>query len=146
MSTWHTPGALEEVEATILDIDSWKQWWSGLEEGRVVAYNGGVVVGGVVACTWKSLVGYRLSMRLTITDYKPRQSIEFRSEGDLVGEGSWKFRSLGLTETAMDVTWNVATTKDWMNIFGPVLRPLFVQNHNILMRKGESGLRKYVKR
>ena len=143
VSTWHVSAPVGTVEAAILDINSWKQWWDGLEDGRVVTHNGDIV-GGVITCTWKSLAGYHLTMRLTITDYLPQQRIVFRSDGDLVGEGSWAFQTTAEGGTQMDIAWNVTTTKTWMNLFGPVLRPLFVQNHHILMCKGEQGLQEYV--
>jgi hypothetical protein len=36
--------------------------------------------------------------------------------------------------------WSVHTTKRWMNFLGPVARPVFEYNHNVVMRWGGEGL------
>ena len=36
--------------------------------------------------------------------------------------------------------WNVATTKAWMNVMGPIGRPVFRWNHDYVMRAGGRGL------
>ena len=40
----------------------------------------------------------------------------------------------------MTYEWNVRTTKAWMNVIGPVARPLFAYNHDVVMRWGGEGL------
>jgi hypothetical protein len=36
--------------------------------------------------------------------------------------------------------WNVRTTRSWMNLVGPVARPVFRWNHNAVMHRGGEGL------
>ena len=40
----------------------------------------------------------------------------------------------------MTYEWNVHTTKAWMNVIGPVAKPLFAHNHDVVMRWGGEGL------
>ncbi len=142
-STWNSTAHLPVAEQAILDMEGWKQWWSGMVAARTIRHQR-AVVGSVVTATWKSMFGYRLAMQLTIIGYVPGQQITFRSSGDLEGEGSWTFRVTSDGGTQMDILWNVTTQKTWMNVLAPFLRPLFVGAHNKLMEQGERGLRRYL--
>lgn len=66
------------------------------------------------------------------------------STGDLVGRGS-----LDVTEdgpgSALTWTWEVETHRPWMRITGPLLRPVFVLAHTLVMRRGERGFRDTVR-
>ena len=42
--------------------------------------------------------------------------------------------------TAVLYEWHVQTTKRWMNLLGPVARPVFEYNHDVVMRWGGEGL------
>ena len=46
--------------------------------------------------------------------------------------------------TAVTYEWNVGTTKPWMNALGPVARPVFEYNHDVVMRWGGEGLARRV--
>ena len=140
---WIVSGNLKDAEAAILDMYSWSKWWEGLIDATIT--NPDVnVIGTKITAKWKSTFGYQLKTQLTITGYKPGEMIIFNSEGDLRGEGSWSFKALSDTETSMEIIWNVATQKAWMNLFGPLLKPAFIYAHNKLMNEGEAGFRAYV--
>jgi hypothetical protein len=62
-----------------------------------------------------------------------------RATGELTGTGRWRlFEQDGLT--AILYEWNVATSKRWMTLLAPVLRPVFAWNHDVVMRWGGEGL------
>lgn len=145
MNTWHIPVDKITAENAILDMKSWKQWWLGLEKGETTKPKLGII-GTKIRAEWKSMFGYKIGILLTITGYKPGEYITFQSKGDLMGEGSWTYRSARNSGTNMDITWNVSTTKTWMNVFGLVLRPVFVFAHGSLMNQGEQGLNQYLKK
>lgn len=42
--------------------------------------------------------------------------------------------------TAVVYEWEVETTKRWMNVVGPLARPVFEYNHDVVMRWGGEGL------
>jgi hypothetical protein len=65
--------------------------------------------------------------------------IEGRATGELEGRGCWRLACTGeATEVTYD--WQVAATKPWMKLLGPVARPLFVWNHDVVMEWGREGL------
>jgi hypothetical protein len=59
--------------------------------------------------------------------------------GELEGTGHWRlFEQDGVT--AVTYEWDVRTTKPWMNLLGPVAKPVFEYNHDLVMRWGGEGL------
>ena len=137
------PAPPRQVASAILDVQNWPQWWDGLESATVAEPQADII-GSRIECTWRSLTGYRLTLGIVITTYTPERTIVFTSSGDLVGGGSWTFEPTAEKATKMEIVWQVATEKGWMNLLAPVLRPLFIYSHNLLMRRGERGLRKYL--
>ena len=127
-----------------MDLPGWGNWWPGLEKGEITESRV-EIVGTKLNAVWKSMFGYQLKMQLTITGYIPNQKITFQSEGDLIGSGSWAFTSEANGWTRMDIAWNVATQKMWMNALAIFLRPVFIYAHERLMQKGEAGLVRYLR-
>ncbi len=139
---WNVPVGIDKAEFAVLDMPKWKEWWPGLVKAKITDPNVNIVDTKIDA-TWKSMFGYRLGIRLTISEYEKGRSISFKSEGDLVGGGAWSFVPEG-DGTRMDIVWNVETQKTWMNLGAFILRPVFVYAHGKLMDKGEGGFRRYL--
>ena len=59
--------------------------------------------------------------------------------GDLVGSGRWELAQDGRV-TQATYLWEVRTTKRWMNVLAPALRPAFAWNHHRVMGVGARGL------
>ena len=68
------------------------------------------------------------------------------SSGDVVVNGKSAHqarldRDYGIVfQDAVLYDWRVSTTKPWMNALGPVARPVFEYNHDVVMRWGGEGL------
>lgn len=91
-------------------------------------------VGGRWQVEMEAHAPYRLDLVLeTVRTDRPRR-IEGRSSGDLEGIGVWEFEDRG-DRTEVTYHWDVATTKPWMNVLGPLARPVFVHNHHLVMRE-----------
>jgi hypothetical protein len=74
-----------------------------------------------------------------VSDLDEPRAMSGRASGALVGDGHWRlFEQNGVT--AVTYEWNVRTTKAWMNMIGPLARPLFAYNHDVVMRWGGEGL------
>lgn len=127
---------------TLDEVASWPEWWPGLEKLENLRGTPGRV-GSRVRCTWRA-GGYRLDIIIEITDYQPQKLLTFNSSGDLAGEGKWTIQKVGEHQTAMQIVWNVATTKAWMNRFAPILRPVFERNHEKVMKNGERGFNQFL--
>jgi hypothetical protein len=76
-------------------------------------------------------------MKLTHKDSYRR--LEGEAFGELQGKGIWQFEETDGV-TFVQYNWQVITTKTWMNIFSPLLKPLFKYNHDVVMRWGAEGL------
>jgi len=67
--------------------------------------------------------------------------IEGVADGELAGTGKWTLTPRrGGTDVRYD--WHVDATKPWMRTLGPILRPAFEWNHDVIMRWGYEGLRR----
>jgi hypothetical protein len=82
---------------------------------------------------------YRLRFELEAVRVVPGRHLDWRATGDLEGEGSWR---LAASEHGTEVvsTARLHTTRWWMNLLAPVARPLFVRNHDLVMRAGVDAL------
>ena len=129
----------------MLDADRWPAWWKGLEQ--VVLLEPATSphqVGSLRRFTWKGLLPYRLTVEMRLVRAEPMQVLESQAFGELEGTGVWRF-SQGSQGTVARYDWNVRATKPWMNRVAPLARPLFVLNHDIVMRRGQAGLQGYLR-
>ncbi len=88
---------------------------------------------------WRSRIPYELEFEFTVRDLDEPHSMSGEASGELEGTGHWRlFEQDGVT--AVTYEWNVSTTKPWMNLLGPVAKPVFEYNHDLVMRWGGEGL------
>jgi uncharacterized protein YndB with AHSA1/START domain len=78
---------------------------------------------------------YRLRWEMTAERVVAPERIEWRAEGDLTGHGTWELVPTA-TGTEVISTARLRTTRWWMNLLEPLARPLFVRNHDVVMRAG----------
>jgi hypothetical protein len=120
------------VWEVLQDVEQWPSWWRGVE--RI-----GVVDGDSYRVAWRSRVPYELEFDFTVERTEAPREMEGRATGALIGTGHWRlFEEDGVS--AVLYGWNVRTAKRWMNVLGPVARPVFEYNHDIVMRWGGEGL------
>lgn len=109
-------------------------------------------VGDDLALEVRSPLGYRLRVRLTLTEVAPPHVIAATSDGDLAGRGRLEIArtpaprvsaatapASGAPASDLVWTWEVAVWRPWMRALSPVLRPLYVLAHREVMRRGERG-------
>lgn len=137
-STWHVPVPKTRVEPIIEDVSSWPSWWQGVESATLLEKTDSYEGSKAMLC-YRAPLGYRLKLRITITEHVQGELLAFTSTGDLEGNGSWSFEEKD-GSTTMVILWNVTTTKRWMNMAAPFLKPLFVRGHHRVMSDGERGL------
>ena len=96
-------------------------------------------VGSRYRVAWRSRIPYELQFDFTVESVDPPCCMVGRADGDLAGQGRWRlFEQDGVTAVLYE--WDVGTTKPWMNVIGPLARPLFEHNHDLVMRWGGEGL------
>jgi uncharacterized protein YndB with AHSA1/START domain len=78
---------------------------------------------------------YRLRWEMEAVRVVTPDRIEWQADGDLAGRGSWELIPLA-TGTEVTSVARLRTTRWWMALLEPVARPLFVRNHDVVMRAG----------
>jgi uncharacterized protein YndB with AHSA1/START domain len=141
LTTWLLDSPRSPVWEAIHGQERWPQWWRGVEEAEELRPGGDGEVGTVSRLVWKSLLPYRVEFEVTTVRVEPPHLLEGHAVGELEGVGRWRLYEQGGV-TAVLYEWNVATTKPWMNLMAPLLRPAFEWNHDWVMRRGGEGIAK----
>jgi hypothetical protein len=114
------------------DVERWPSWWRGVQCIEVVGDDRYRVA-------WRSRIPYELEFEFAVKRTDAPREMEGQATGALTGTGHWRlFEQDGVS--AVLYAWNVHTTKRWMNVLGPVARPVFEYNHDVVMRWGGEGL------
>jgi hypothetical protein len=140
LTTWLLESPRQPVWEALHDQQSWPGWWRGVEEAAELSRPpDGDDVGAVARMVWKSLLPYRVEFEVTTTRVERPHLLEGHAVGDLEGIGRWRLYEDGGV-TAVLYEWNVRTTKSWMNLMAPLLRPAFEWNHDWVMARGGEGI------
>jgi hypothetical protein len=139
LTTWLLESPRQPVWEALHDQARWPEWWRGVEEAEELRPGDGGDVGTVVRMVWKSLLPYRVEFEVTTTRVEHPHLLEGHAVGELEGVGRWRlYEQDGITAVLYE--WNVRTTKPWMNLFAPLLRPAFEWNHDWVMARGGAGI------
>ena len=142
---WHIDAPLERVWEAIAAPQDWPRWWRAVKRVEPIDTGDANGVGAVGRVTWRTALPYTIELVTRTTRIEPLRAIEAEARGELVGTGLWTFTPAG-DATHLRYDWNVEVQKPWMRLCAPALHPLFVWNHDVVMRWGEEGLRKWVRR
>lgn len=141
LTTWCVEAPVQRVWDVIFEVERYPEWWpgvrkvSGLEPGDE---NG---LGALHRLEWRSKLPYSLEFDTRVTRSEPPYLLEGQASGELDGKGVWRLYE-GAAGTALIYSWDVSTTRPWMNRIAPLARPAFVWNHDYVMRNGAHGLAK----
>src|SRR5579859_5029463 len=139
MTVWQVRAPIEQVWDAIYHAERWPEWWKGVLRVESLRQPGPDGLGGCTRYIWKSALPYELAIDTTTTRLERPYAMDGVSTGELVGEGHWRFSFEG-DVTTVRYEWNVATTKAWMNLLAPLMRPAFAWNHDVVMRQGGEGM------
>jgi uncharacterized membrane protein len=138
LSTWCVDAPIDDVWRVISDSAGYPSWWTAVTSVERVEPGDDHGVGRVDRFAWRGQLPYTLHFDMRVTRVDPGSLIEGHATGDLEGVGVWRlFAGPG---TAVVYDWRVHTTPTWMNLVGPLARPVFTWNHNLVMRQGARGL------
>lgn len=119
----------------LADIEGYPSWWPEIKEVRPIDETR-------VDVHIRAALPYSLHVRLhKVIEDRKAGILRTRLTGDLEGWSSWSIAALG-AGCRLRFDEEVVTTKPIMNALTPVARPLFRLNHSLMMRHGESGLRR----
>jgi uncharacterized protein YndB with AHSA1/START domain len=139
VTVWKLRAPVAEVWGAIVASEKWPSWWKGVVQVDELAAGDGTGIGDRRRYVWRSMLPYTLAFDMETTAVEPMGRLEGRASGELEGTGAWEFSEAdGLT--IVRYTWQVRTTRPWMNLLAPLLRPAFAWNHDYVMKAGAEGL------
>jgi len=138
---WQIEAPVEDIWDAIVDTTSWPEWWKGVEEVNELSVGNAEGIGAIRWYCWKSVLPYRLSFQIQLTEKQDYQNLKGIAFGELEGLGEWIFTNQH-NITTVHCKWNVQTNKWWMNIFSLLLKTAFAYNHKVVMLWGAEGLAK----
>jgi uncharacterized protein YndB with AHSA1/START domain len=136
---WHIDAPIEAVWEALYDAQSWPRWWKNVKKVTVLKEADKNGVGGVQHHEWGTALPYKLVFDTRTTQAERPHLLLADSLGQLVGTGRWELNAEG-SVTVVRYDWNVRTTKKWMNLLAPILRPIFAWNHKAVMDEGGKAL------
>lgn len=138
LTTWCLDASVGDVFDLLRDATGYPRWWKGVSSVEVLERGDEDGVGELDHFTWRSVLPYSLGFDLRVTRVQRPHLLEGHASGELEGAGTWRlYEGDGV---AVVYQWRVRTTRPWMNALGPVARPAFTWNHDVVMRQGGRGL------
>jgi uncharacterized protein YndB with AHSA1/START domain len=144
VSTWQLRAPIEQVWTAISDLEQLPTWYPAVQEVQTLAPGDEHAVGARVRYVIKGRLPMRLAFEATIVRVVPPRELALRAEGELAGTGRWDLEQQGEITSAR-YTWDVRTTKPWMNLVAPVARPLFTWNSKGVMLEAGEGLARFLR-
>jgi uncharacterized protein YndB with AHSA1/START domain len=142
LNHWHVDAPIDAVWDAISDSERWPSWWNGVEQVTRLRTGDANGIGDKRHYVWKSLLPYRLGFDIVATRIEKPHVLQGEAMGELEGFGRWDISEAPGGGTDIAYTWQVRTTKAWMNALGPLPRPIFKWNHDYVMNAGAVGLAK----
>ena len=139
LTTWCVDAPIQPVWDLISSSERYPEWWRGVRNVTPLEPGGVNGVGALSRLEWRSKLPYSLEFDLRVTRSQPPYLIEAQASGELEGIGVWRLYD-GPLGTAVVYSWDVSTTRRWMNRLAPIARPAFAWNHDYVMRQGAQGL------
>jgi hypothetical protein len=139
LTAWLIEAERERVFDAIWFSERWPEWWRGVVEATEQAPGDEDGIGRRGRYEWRSRIPYPVRFEVVVTRNERPALLEGDVSGGLEGTGRWRFYEQGGI-TAVLYEWEVATTKRWMNLLGPIAGPAFRWNHDQVMRNGALGL------
>jgi carbon monoxide dehydrogenase subunit G len=143
VSTWQLQAPIEQVWAALNDLDHLPVWYRGVQQARELVPGDTQGVGRRVRYVIKGRLPLRLAFEATTTRALPPRDQELQAEGELAGTGRWSLDQQGEV-TTVRYTWDVRTTRPWMNLLAPLARPLFAWNSRGVMLGAGEGLARFL--
>jgi hypothetical protein len=140
---WHLAAPIDAVWDAIHKVEDWPRWWRYVEAVVELQKGDANGVGAIRRFTWTSRLPYALTFEMRASVVERPTFMEGIASGELAGHGRWRLAPEGAT-TRVRYEWTVGTTKPWMNLFAPMMAPVFRWNHGQVMAEGGRGLARHL--
>jgi uncharacterized membrane protein len=139
VTRWKTNAPHTDVWEVIKDSLDWPRWWKSFTSVTELSPGDEQNIGSIRRYTLKSPTGYKLTFDLELLERKEYKRLHGKASGELQGSGTWTITEYN-GETYIECLWHVQTTKKWMNALAFMLKPAFMYNHQLVMKKGAKYL------
>ena len=139
LTTWCVDAPIQPVWDLISASKRYPEWWRGVHSVVELEPGGEHGLGALSRFEWRSKLPYTLEFDMRVTRAEPPHLLEGHANGELEGVGVCRLYE-GAAGTAIVYSWDVSTTRRWMNRLAPLARPVFEWNHDYVMRQGAHGL------
>ena len=136
---WLLAAPVERIFDSLASPQAWPVWWPYVRSVACVERGDAQGIGSTWRYVWSSRLPYALTFDMTTTASRRPDLLEGIATGELAGIGRWRLVRDGAA-SRVRYDWTVTTTRGWMNTLAPLLRPVFVWNHDQVMAAGGRGL------
>ncbi len=138
-SEWHLTASPADVYEALRDVANYPSWWPQVRAVRQLDEHS-----AEISC--RSVLPYDLIfvIRRDIEDGAAR-ILQAHQTGDLDGSSRWAVTGSGCAAVA-SFDEDVVVRKALVRQVGLIARPVLRVNHDLMMREGERGLRRYLQR
>jgi hypothetical protein len=143
VTRWLVPAPIDAVWTALRDVRQWPSWWKYVKDVTELAPGDTNGVGVTHRFVWATRLPYRVVFDMRTVRIQRPVLIEGRASGDLNGTGRWELRTAD-RNTLVRYEWRVRAAKSWMKLLAPLLHPVFVWNHDAVMRAGKDGLLRHL--
>lgn len=137
-TNWKLEADIDNVWGLISSF-TYGDWWPGVRADLVYESGDPNKIGDKYNYVFRTKLPYQLAFIAEVVRREAPHAMEIRAHGELEGRGVWELKQEGRI-TYIRYTWQVNTTKKWMDRLAPILRPVFVWNHDQVMDAGAKGL------
>ncbi|WP_068777163.1 SRPBCC family protein [Paenibacillus sp. FJAT-26967] len=114
-------------------------WWSGVSSEPIHMSSDPNGIGSKYNYVFRTKLPYKLAFIAEVIRREEPQYLEIKASGELEGQGAWRLAQEG-SVAHVQYIWQVNPNKRWMNLLGPILRPVFIWNHSRVMNDGAKGI------
>jgi uncharacterized protein YndB with AHSA1/START domain len=144
ITDWNLNAPRDQVWPVLIAAEQWPSWWRALKCVELVADGDESGVGAVRRMTWSTLplpgkLPLSLTLDMHITRVEPMRRIEGEAEGALSGRARWDIWPDG-QRTRVRYDWIAEVMEPRLRRLTPLLRQVFVWQHNRIMASGFKGL------
>jgi uncharacterized protein YndB with AHSA1/START domain len=137
-SRWHLPAPPRQVYDVLSAVDTYPQWWPQVRKARRIDEKSGEL-------TCRSLLPYDLVF-LMEQELQDPDGLVLRASmtGDLNGTSQWTITAAEEGGAYAVFDEDVSVGSGMLAAAGRLFRPVLTFNHDMMMRSGEKGLRRYL--
>lgn len=142
-SEWALTAPIGRVFELAGHAEQFSAWWPSVTRSRLIEEGDGDGLGLRAAYSLRSPLWYSMSFVTTVVEVDRPSRIHCLVRGDLIGTATYILEG-DHQRTRVRFLWSVSTTKRWMDMFGPLARPLFGWAHGHVMRKGAVAMAQHL--